>query len=79
MTTLLGRRRPHSEPGEMSWIALPGGARSHNVREVPRCLKVVVAHCQTPHPEGRVLFVSGSCFCRGSGTYGVVPFVALFG
>ena len=56
MTTLLGRRRPASEPGEMSRIALPEGARSLNVREVPRCRMVVVAHCQTRHPEGRVFF-----------------------
>ena len=36
MTTLPGRRRPHTEPGEMSWIALPVGARYGIVGEVMR-------------------------------------------
>ena len=60
-------RRPPSALGELSWIALPGGARFDNVRDASRCRKVVPAHCQTRHPEGRVLFGSGRCFDRGSG------------
>ena len=59
MTTLPARRRPASEPGEMFWIALPGGARSHNVGEVPRCREVVAAIWRTRHPERRVFFGCG--------------------
>ena len=79
MTTLLARRRPPSEPGRMLWSELPGGARSDNVREVPRRRKIVAAHCETRHPDRGVVFRSWCGIGDGSGTYRVVPFVALFG